>query len=313
MRRKPSLIASIVACFRAASVLSAALAVCATSLFAQTYQTLSFGGGSYVIDLPTQCAGQNGCVLQVYLSNGGPQQYWALVPVPGTNYYNIVNQLSGLLMDMPTQCATIPNGICYVQQFQADGGPQQNWQLSPVGNGTSCYYIDNELSGLGLKGAPNNSNTAHIEQAAISPDFFCLDVSQPAAATTCYSTVNECQTACAQAACNSYTSDQNTEQQCTDMASFADTSCYQTADYNYYDCVDSNGANCNPQLGADQAACDSSYNSAIQECQLNQQDSDSTASLKIGTCQSACYSSGGCASTNGAGSGPLSCNVPPPQ
>ncbi len=133
------------------------------------------GGGAYTV--VNQLSGKalddtdlsyaNGKIVQQYDSNGGAQQKWIFVPAGTCNgypfqvgaAYTIVNQLSSLALD-DTNSST--SAGTQIQQWNCNGGAQQNWVLSPVNQGG--FTVVNQLSGLALDNGYNGADGAQIVQ-----------------------------------------------------------------------------------------------------------------------------------------------------
>jgi hypothetical protein len=118
------------------------------------------------LDVPSSQQ-SNGIRIQQYPINNEPNQRWRLARVtPGTastsGVYTItsVNTIGAGLVP---KCLDIPGASTasqtLVQQFQANGGRNQEWRIAPAGDGS--YYIINVNSGLYLD-VPNASFAANV-------------------------------------------------------------------------------------------------------------------------------------------------------
>jgi hypothetical protein len=141
----------------------------------QNWVITAQGGGAYTV--VNQLSGKalddtglsraNGTIMQQYDRNGGAQQNWIIVPAGSCNgfplqmgaAYTLVNQFSSLALDDTNSSTASGNRI---QQWNCNGGNQQNWVLQPVNNGG--YTVVNQLSGKALENGSNTGNGAAIQQ-----------------------------------------------------------------------------------------------------------------------------------------------------
>jgi Ricin-type beta-trefoil lectin domain-like len=141
----------------------------------QNWVITAQGGGAYTV--VNQLSGKalddtdlsyaNGKIVQQYDRNGGAQQNWIFVPAGSCNgfplqmgaAYTLVNQYSSLALDDTNASSANGNRM---QQWNCNGGSQQNWVLQPVNGGG--YTVVNQLSGKALENGSNTYDGAGIEQ-----------------------------------------------------------------------------------------------------------------------------------------------------
>lgn len=121
---------------------------------------LLFNGLSGVMGVPDYCV-SNGCPVQTQTFIGLTQQLWSLQATDGQGFFNLVNQTSGRVIDVPTP-ACVDNNGCQLQQYDWNGAWQQDWTLVPtdygftftLANRLSGKVIDNPTQCAGLDGCP---------------------------------------------------------------------------------------------------------------------------------------------------------------
>ncbi len=99
---------------------------------------------SGVMGVPESCI-WNTCPVQSQTWEGVTEQLWSLAPTGTQGFYNIVNQTSGIVLDVPTPECYQNNG-CRIQQWESNGSWQQQWTPIPTDTGWT-FTLANRLSG----------------------------------------------------------------------------------------------------------------------------------------------------------------------
>jgi hypothetical protein len=90
--------------------------------------------------------------------NGGLNQQWR--PGAAGAYWTLLNVNSGLLLEVPGQSTTQGTQL---DQWSSNGGTNQQWSLTPTGNG--AYTLVNRNSGMlaDVSGASTQKNASVIQ------------------------------------------------------------------------------------------------------------------------------------------------------
>lgn len=119
--------------------------------------TVTNGASGLVWDDPGS-ATTSGTNVILYAATGGNNQKWQFTSL-GNGYYKIVNLTSGLCLNDPGSSTT--SGTLLIQYPYGTGTPNEQWLLTPSGNG---YLIECASSSLMVD--PNgNTSQAKIRQA----------------------------------------------------------------------------------------------------------------------------------------------------